>query len=299
MKTLTKSTLGLLASSALLFGCPSDDAGGEGDEDDESTAGDPTTVTDPTGDPTGDPTSITVTDTTDTSAEAPDTSAEGPDTSASESSSTTVDPEMFIFNDAPPEDYAQVDRKGFPGVNTALNIFGDKDAYNAASPEDDAMLDFATEAVASLRFLHWGDETATVPPAIAGPGLNDDLAAAGLDACTAPGEVAYGECLAPNENNGGGFAIPDVVKIDTDDPSGFPNGRMLTDPVIDIILAVLLLDLGATQDTSPIVVDGTPAILTFTALHDPNDETVTFSLNPAANDVDFAADWPYLAPPHE
>lgn len=298
MKTLTTSTLALLASSALLLGCPSDDAESTGD-DDTTTDTDPSaTMTDPSVTMT-DP-SVTMTDpTVDTSAEGPDTTAEGPDTTATDGSSTTVDQTEFIFNDAPPERYAAVDRKGFPAVNTGLNIFGDKDAYNAATPEDDAMLMFADAAVESLRFLHWGDGTATAPPAMPGPGLNDDLADAGMDPCTAPGGAGYGECLDPSENNGGGFAIPDVVKIDVDDAAGFPNGRRLTDPVMDVILAVLMLDLDFDQSTSPIVVDGTPSILTFTALHDPDDETATFSLNPPANDVAFPDDWPYLAPPHE
>ncbi|WP_217352671.1 DUF4331 family protein [Sphingomonas sp. ID1715] len=37
--------------------------------------------------------------------------------------------------------------------------------------------------------------------------------------------------------------IPDTVKLDVTKPNGFPNGRQLNDPVIDITLAVLFLDL--------------------------------------------------------
>lgn len=37
--------------------------------------------------------------------------------------------------------------------------------------------------------------------------------------------------------------VPDTVKLDVTKPNGFPNGRQLNDPVVDITLAVLFLDL--------------------------------------------------------
>lgn len=37
--------------------------------------------------------------------------------------------------------------------------------------------------------------------------------------------------------------VPDTVKLDVTRPNGFPNGRQLNDPVVDITLAVLFLDL--------------------------------------------------------
>lgn len=39
------------------------------------------------------------------------------------------------------------------------------------------------------------------------------------------------------------LVVPDTVKLNFAAPSGFPNGRLLEDPVIDVVLAVLLLDL--------------------------------------------------------
>lgn len=39
------------------------------------------------------------------------------------------------------------------------------------------------------------------------------------------------------------LVIPDTVKLNFAAASGFPNGRLLQDPVIDVTLAVLLLDL--------------------------------------------------------
>lgn len=63
--------------------------------------------------------------------------------------------------------------------------------------------------------------------------------------------------------------VPDVVIFDTSRPAGFPNGRLLTDDIIDM--------LGN---------DGDPAVF-----GNPTAEA------PTANDVSFLATFPYLAPP--
>lgn len=70
------------------------------------------------------------------------------------------------------------------------------------------------------------------------------------------------------------LVVPDTVTINLNAPSGFPNGRRLTDSVIDITLAALFLDLTREPVTR------------FTAL----------PLGPQANDVPFRAEFPYLAP---
>jgi len=60
--------------------------------------------------------------------------------------------------------------------------------------------------------------------------------------------------------------------------ASFPNGRALTDRVVDITLAVVLLDLSA-----------------------PGQSVTSFSslpLNPGANDEAFSSTFPYLAAPH-
>ena len=67
--------------------------------------------------------------------------------------------------------------------------------------------------------------------------------------------------------------VPDTLTINLDAASGFPNGRKLTDPVIDVTLAVVFLDLTK------------------------NAPTVLVGLNPTANDVAFRSSFPYLAPP--
>ena len=72
------------------------------------------------------------------------------------------------------------------------------------------------------------------------------------------------------------LVVPDVIRMRLDQPAGFPNGRRLQDPVIDVTLAVLFLDL--TQH-SPVTLAGIP-------------------INPAGNDLAFRAAFPYLALPH-
>ena len=67
--------------------------------------------------------------------------------------------------------------------------------------------------------------------------------------------------------------VPDTLTVNFAAPSGFPNGRELTDPVIDVTLAVIFLDL---MTHSPTTLAELP-------------------LNPPANDVAFPGDFPYLA----
>ena len=67
--------------------------------------------------------------------------------------------------------------------------------------------------------------------------------------------------------------IPDTLKLDFARPSGFPNGRQLADPVIDITLAVIFLDLSVHPAST---LAGVP-------------------VNPPANDLAFRTSFPYLA----
>ena len=71
------------------------------------------------------------------------------------------------------------------------------------------------------------------------------------------------------------LVVPDTLTLDLASPSGFPNGRGLTDPVIDITLNVIFLKLSV---NGPGTLAGVP-------------------VNPPANDVPFRAAFPYLAPP--
>ena len=60
------------------------------------------------------------------------------------------------------------------------------------------------------------------------------------------------------------LVIPDTVKLNFGLASGFPNGRQLNDPVIDITLAVLLLDM----------TKHSPALLAGLPLNPPADSTL-------------------------
>jgi hypothetical protein len=72
-----------------------------------------------------------------------------------------------------------------------------------------------------------------------------------------------------------GLIVPDTITVNLNAPAGFPNGRRLQDPVIDITLAAIFLNLD----------------------RHPPDTLFRIPLNPPANDRTFRADFPYLAPP--
>lgn len=178
----------------------------------------------------------------------------------------------WTFRTDDPTDYTRVDRMGMPAVSTALVSADTKNAYNDGDPSDDAALTFAGDLIANLEAIHTA--------------LDDDLVGATLVPCsmaTDPGASPLPFCLSqPVTGTAGGPAVaslvvPDTITIDTNGTAGFPNGRLLTDPVIDVTLSVILLDLtAATQDATTLV--GT---------------------NPVANDVEFSDTFPYLAPPFE
>lgn len=92
-----------------------------------------------------------------------------------------------------------------------------------------------------------------------------------------PTQLNVDRCL--NQEVGGrsvaSLVVPDTIQIDLSQPSGFPNGRRLPDPVVDITLAVIFLDLSVHPAT------------TFASV----------PINPPMNDRTFLDVFPYLAPP--
>lgn len=159
----------------------------------------------------------------------------------------------FSFRADAPAAYTRVERMGMPAVNTALISSPNKNAYNAASPADDRSgLFVASDIGPNLVGLH--------------AALDDDLTGLGLTPC------GIGTCVA----QGGPLVLPDTLQVDGTGASSFPNGRNLADPVIDLTLAVILLDLG----THPVTL--------FAGL----------PLNPPANDAPFYGDFPFLAGPN-
>lgn len=91
-----------------------------------------------------------------------------------------------------------------------------------------------------------------------------------------PGSFNVNRCLNQEVMPGvtvANLVVPDTVKVDFARPSAYPNGRQLNDPVIDLTLAYLFVDL--TKHPAR-VLDALP-------------------LNPPANDVPFRTGFPYLA----
>lgn len=72
----------------------------------------------------------------------------------------------------------------------------------------------------------------------------------------------------------GSLVLPDVITLDTNLPPGFPNGRLPDDPVIDLELAALFLELRTT----------------------PVDILAKRPLNPGGPDNPMLATFPWLAP---
>jgi hypothetical protein len=159
----------------------------------------------------------------------------------------------FAFASDEPSAYTRVDRAGMPAINTA--VIASKDDYNQAGPKDDANGDFVPEITDIITVFH--------------DALDDDLTALMLTPC------APADCVA----QAAPLVVPDTLKVDPSAAAGFPNGRMLPDNVIDVTLAVVLLDLSVEGQTPTTFVE--------------------FELGPQQNDKAFLDEFPYLAPPHE
>ena len=185
------------------------------------------------------------------------------------------------FRTEAPTAYTRVDQAGMPALSTVLAATytqpdetmrnAVKDLYNDMAPDTAGLVSVTDGVAENLTALH------TV--------LSDDLFGVGVTSCaaysTAPTATTQGvvmnvdQCLA----QAGPLVIPDVIRVDRASTVSFPNGRDLPDQVIDITLAVALLDLrAATTHTARTLAD--------------------LPLNPTENDVAFATDFPYLAAPH-
>ncbi len=175
--------------------------------------------------------------------------APGTDVDTGEFDATSIDVDAFLKMARLREldEFERVDRMGMPAVATA--VITSKNAYNQADPTDDAAGTFVGQIVANVGAIH--------------AALDDDLSGLGLTPC------ATADCV----NQAAPFVVPDVIRLDPSRAAGFPNGRRLTDTVIDVTLALVLLDLGV----HPV--------------------TALIGVNPTANDLPFSAKFPFLAPP--
>lgn len=194
------------------------------------------------------PTTTTPTTTT-AGTTATTTSTTDPTDPSDTGSDTTTGDDGYDFEDGAPEAYAQIDRMGMP---IATSLVTSKDDYNAATPSDDVMAVFVPEILATVTALH--------------AGLDDDLAALQLTPCDVD------TCMAQLT----AYLVPDVIRIELAEGSGFPNGRRLEDAGMDVMLAIVLLDLEVHDETT---------------LQD-------LPLDPTANDEPLGSQFPYVPDPH-
>ena len=140
----------------------------------------------------------------------------------------------------------QLDRMGIPAINTALIPADQKDNFNKGNPATDAAT-FQATGKATMDGLR-----SAVDAVLNGPVGPEDGGALG--------NLTSQQVAAA--------LIPDIVTIDFSKPVVFPNGRQLTDDVIDTALSLVL------NRTTGI----TDAI--------------------SANDASFGNTFPFLAAPH-
>ncbi len=184
--------------------------------------------------------------------------------------------------------YQQVSRLGMPLVNEVVIALQDKDRFNASQPTNDAQfLKYVTNPeLPKLLTLLYPSLFPTVP---ATP--RNDLVTVfltGIPGLNQPANVRPSEMLRLN------VEIPPAsydngrwgqrLGVLAGDLSGFPNGRRLSDDIVDIELQV-----------AAGVLLGTPLFPGTTAV--PNAGALSQSV--PANDVPFMEHFPYLAAPHQ
>jgi hypothetical protein len=168
-------------------------------------------------------------------------------------------------------DYTRVDAAGVPGVSKFLVSTNEASAYNDSSPDSTGSANAFTSSIAALH-------TAL------------DTSLAGLGYTTCNGNNCQQQDYQTGSTVRSLFQPTDRLTVTPSMPQGFPNGRSPSDQAMNIMLALVLLDLeGGTCGTGP-----NPPACTFRSFAEP----VATSLNPPANDVAFSTSFPYLAPAH-
>lgn len=124
------------------------------------------------------------------------------------------------------------------------------------------------------------NNSAVAPPPVAVAPAPSPTPAPTTTPTPSPASRDVGACLSQVIPGTGGstpasLVLPDTVKLNFGIASGFPNGRLLNDPVVDVTLAVLLLDM---RRHSPALLAGLP-------LNPPADNTLltTFPFFAPAN----------------
>ena len=194
--------------------------------------------------------------------------------------STASRPGMNVINaDGTREasgEFVQVSRLGNPLVNEVVIPAGLKDTFNSLKPEQDAQTQPAVDRVNDPEVPKLIEKIYGIP-APAAP--REDLFAiflTGVDGLNKPqGEVTPAEMLRLNTSTAPA-ASPDRLGVLAKDTAGFPNGRRLTDDVVDIELQALAGAVRTGQIVEPLAKgDGVNV-----------------------NDREFGEEFPYLALPH-
>ena len=174
----------------------------------------------------------------------------------------------------PTGDFVQVSRLGSPLVNEVVIPVSLKDAFNSLTPDQDATV---MEAVARVKDPEVPKLIAKIYGIEAPAAPRDDLVAAfltGIKGLNQPPKVTPSEQLRLNTKIAPA-ANPNRLGVLAKDTAGFPNGRRLTDDVVDIELQALE---GAI----------TKGIIKPLAAGDGVNE----------NDLEFGSTFPYVALPH-
>jgi hypothetical protein len=179
----------------------------------------------------------------------------------------------------------QVSRLGNPLVNEVVIPRGSKDLFNSSQPKDDAQfLGYVHDDPELPEVVHAVYPSIPVPDSSPDPGVQrDDLVSVfltGLDGLNQPPDVTPSEELRLNMKippcePGSCGSYSDLGVIGGDN-AGFPNGRRLSDDIIDVSLRVVL-----------------GALL-------PNHQALADTIGDGvdANDVPFNEAFPYVAYPH-
>jgi hypothetical protein len=183
--------------------------------------------------------------------------------------------------------FVQVSRLGMPLVNEVVVPVGLKDHFNASKPEDDAQF--------APKVQTFGQDPNDLPAlidaiyGIATPDCDDDpsngidrtcdlvpVFLTGLAGVNQPPVVQASEMLRLNTTIAPCTSSCSTLGVIGGDLAGFPNGRRLSDDIIDVALRV----------TEGILIPG----------HDPAADTLGDGVD--ANDTPFLSSFPYLALPH-
>lgn len=180
-------------------------------------------------------------------------------------------------------DFVQVSRLGMPLVNEVVVPVAAKDYFNASKPRNDAQFlpqvqDPELPHVISAVYPGVFPEVPDSDPDMAGIQRSDLISVflTGVEGVNMPAGVRPSEMLRLNMGTAPCSSACSPLGVIADDLAGFPNGRRLSDDVVDIALRVVM---GVLLDP-----------------HDPDADTLGDGVD--ANDAPFNGEFPYVAYPH-